>query len=696
MKLSLILLGFFGPALAAIAQSPGTFVAAGNMTIARTGHTAALLADGRVLIAGGSGVSAELYDPSTGRFTATGSMNSAREFCTATLLKDGRVLIAGGQDGNRLPGSAELYDPSTGMFKATGNLNTPQSRHAATLLGNGKVLIVGGWSGPGATATAELYDPETGTFAIAGTTPGAFGNTATLLHGGRVLIAGGRRAELYDPGTGAFSPSGALTTYPHAMYWHTATLLTNGKVLVAGGSGDGEHVVAHAEIYDPVTGTFAATGKLNIARASHTGTMLPGGRILIAGGFTDHAFSVVESAEIYDFLAGRLVAAGNMTTGRYNHTSTLLTDGTVLIAGGTSIIAPGTIASAEIYFPPLLPVSSASLSAPLAPESLASLFGARLASVSASADLPSLPTSLGGISLRIRDSAGVERLARLLYVSPSQINFEVPAGTAPGDATLGLVNAPATLPPVMAPIRNLAPGLFTFENNMAAAYAVRIAPNETQTVVPPGTAITLGDRPVYLILYATGIRNRSSLNNVQATIGGAGVPVTYAGSAGDGVPGLDQVNIRLTTALNGNTDGRLVLTVDGVASNTVLVDVRLGYGGDTDPRLPPVISGIVNAATRTAGISPGATVEIYGTNMAVSTCGVDAQPWLMQLPCSPTRVTLSGSDGEHQISGDAPISYVSPLQINAQIPPWFAPGSVGVTVVRGGARSNTVVLMLVR
>ena len=116
----------------------------------------------------------------------------------------------------------------------------------------------------------------------------------------------------------------------------------------------------------------------------------------------------------------------------------------------------------------------------------------------------------------------------------------------------------------------------------------------------------------------------------------------------------------------------------------------LGYGGDTGPLPPPLIraAGIVNAANRTAGISPGTIVEIYGTDMAVSTCSVDALPWPTQLPCSPTLVSVSGRD--------APLLYVSPVQINAQIPSELGPGSVNVTVIRGMAQSNTVAVTLVR
>jgi predicted amidohydrolase YtcJ len=189
------------------------------MTAARDNHTATLLSDGRVLIAGGEDdsshlASAELYDPKAGTFSPTGSMTAARDSHTATLLSDGRVLIAGGDAGLAgIPGaetlvSAELYDPATGTFSATGSMAAARHSHTATLLSDGRILIVGGADPDHGVyvASAELYDPASGKFSPTGSMAAARTGTATLLSDGRVLIAGGydgsadlASAELYQP-----------------------------------------------------------------------------------------------------------------------------------------------------------------------------------------------------------------------------------------------------------------------------------------------------------------------------------------------------------------------------------------------------------------------------------------------------------------------------------------------------------------
>jgi hypothetical protein len=270
----------------------------GSMTVARTGHSATLLANstlpnyGKVLVVGGGSQTAELYDPAAGTFTATGSMVALRLGQTVTLLQNGQVLIAGGE-----MASAELFNPSTGTFTATGSMTVSRSGHTATLLPDGRVLIAGGVQdvGPGTVpippypgvASAELYDPLTGTFTATGSmSDGRTGHTATLLADGTVLVTGtDNTAELFSPGAGAgtFSVAGELLAM--GFGGTTATLRNDGTVLVAGGLGGVSS--ATANLFAPESGGFVATGSLITARDGHTATRLVDGTVLITGG-TSH------------------------------------------------------------------------------------------------------------------------------------------------------------------------------------------------------------------------------------------------------------------------------------------------------------------------------------------------------------------------------------------------------------------------
>ncbi len=181
------------------AGQAGTWTITGSLAIGRYDHTATLLPNGKVLVAGGTDDdfalrSAELYDPASGTWTVTGSLAAVRQYHTATLLPNGEVLVVGGfvHDIDFAFASAELYHPASATWTATGSMGTGRSRHTATLLPNGKVLVAGGEDGEYVVMSAEVYDPTSGTWTATGSlTTARFRHTATLLSNGKVLVAGG-------------------------------------------------------------------------------------------------------------------------------------------------------------------------------------------------------------------------------------------------------------------------------------------------------------------------------------------------------------------------------------------------------------------------------------------------------------------------------------------------------------------------
>ncbi|MBV8271837.1 MAG: putative Ig domain-containing protein [Cupriavidus sp.] len=334
----------------------GQWLATDALNQGRFRHTATLLTDGRVLIAGGNRKqalsSAELYDPTTHSWTFTGSLNRSRQAHTATRLQDGRVLVVGGYGtggGNAL-NSAELYDPTTGKWAATASLNQERDSHTATLLTDGRVLVAGGETQGGAhsaIATAEIFDPVAGTWTLTGSLAQARDQqSAALLPDGRVLVAGGESggaalasAEVFDPATGTWSQTGSLS---QARNDFAATQLADGRVLAVGGT-DGTNILASAEIYNPASGTWTPTGSMSQARDFHTATLLANGHVLVAGG-TDGT-DLFES-EQFDPASGTWTQTGSLEQLREQHTATLLLDGTVLAAGG---IGRGILSYTELF-----------------------------------------------------------------------------------------------------------------------------------------------------------------------------------------------------------------------------------------------------------------------------------------------------------------------------------------------------------
>ena len=303
----------------------------------------------------------------SGTWALTGSMQSPRDGQTATLLVNGHVLVAGGTNNGLALRSAELYNRTTGTWTSTGSMAVGRTLARAVLLSNGSVLVMGGCVNDCLSTTTnstELYNPTTGTFTTTGSmVQGRAEFGVTLLANGQVLVAGGctaydangcaattNRAEIYNPFTGRWTATGSLRGPRHAI---TATLLAaSGKVLVAGGADAANDALNSSEIYNPATRTWTLGARMVQARSDYASIVLSTGKVLFMGGENTNGFSIAY-AELYNPSSGSFTATGNMTATREEHAAVLLANGKVLVSGGNQITSGGVtpLASAELYNP---------------------------------------------------------------------------------------------------------------------------------------------------------------------------------------------------------------------------------------------------------------------------------------------------------------------------------------------------------
>jgi N-acetylneuraminic acid mutarotase len=341
---------------------------AGTLVVPRANHTATLLADGRVLLAGGHvaaqgggatvTATCEIYNPATNSWSPTGALHEARTTHGSVRLPDGRVLVIGGSNLEKGPlASAEIYDPATGAWTSTTSMNTARSgvfKLPVLLLPNGKVLVIGGERN---AQTCELYDPVTATWTYTGSlVERRFEFQASLLPNGTVLVAGGEdtkhaipASEIYDPATGRWSLSGALHT---PRVYHEQTVLADGRVLIAGGFPGGSDltVLSSSETYDPATGQWTVVGDMRSPRTEFSLNLLGDGNVFAAAGTSAFPSTGIATTEEFSATSNRWHLLPQMLmTPRVLHTGTTLLDGSVLIAGGYVTGFGDFVPNAEIF-----------------------------------------------------------------------------------------------------------------------------------------------------------------------------------------------------------------------------------------------------------------------------------------------------------------------------------------------------------
>lgn len=288
------------------------------------------------------GISAEIIDGP--RLSAPRATHAMVRTSDGSILAIGGCVVDGCEAG-AASGTVDIFSADGRTLVRTGQLMTRRVAPEAVALNDGRVLIVGGWVGSSVSATTEIFDPATGS-SVAG--PEMMGPrnaaTVTLLADGRVLIAGGydgRRlradAEIFDPATRRMLPVGALR---EARSGATATLLSNGQVLIAGGGnavGSGRFTLASAELFDPLSGTFAPTGSLAQRRYKHGAVRLASGDVLIVGGSDERDYDgKLRSVERYDVKRGTFVDAGSLAVPRFKLTGGLIVvdENRILVTAG--------------------------------------------------------------------------------------------------------------------------------------------------------------------------------------------------------------------------------------------------------------------------------------------------------------------------------------------------------------------------
>ncbi|HVL99607.1 MAG TPA: carboxypeptidase regulatory-like domain-containing protein [Egibacteraceae bacterium] len=320
----------------------GTWTATGALNEARWSHTATRLRDGRVLAVGGFAApytltatgagsnaqpvtsTAEIYDPDTGRWTRTGDLHTRRTLHTASLLPDGTVLVAGGRTCDQAPpaacnftfrtNTAEIFDPSTGTWTVVGDLTERRHTTSAALLHDGTVIVPAGFSETGNSRTADIYDPATRTWRqTAGPlNVGRARQGAMLLHDGRVLVAAGFQgrdtSEIYDPATDAWTHTG--TVADAGRFNFRFQVLPDGQALIAGGAVPGTGVDSSTEVYDPATGQWHSGGAMPAAHGSSSSLSKTDEAILLGVPRSGNAKSTACGPH-----CGKVLVAGNSTNG---------------------------------------------------------------------------------------------------------------------------------------------------------------------------------------------------------------------------------------------------------------------------------------------------------------------------------------------------------------------------------------------
>jgi large repetitive protein len=325
-----------------------------DMAMARDAACSVLLADGRVMVAGGnssSGVvsTVDLFG-SGGSFTAGPAMLQPRANAACSLLKDGTVLVTGGTDGKVALSSAEIFSPTQGTWTSVGSMTQPRFGHTSTLTPWGAVLIIGGQSEGKVTDSVEAYLTDGSFRAIGNLSSPRTDYALSIISGRRVMIAGGTDGQstlstidIYNADNNTITPGGTMMV---ARKNFGAATLVDGTVMFTGGFGADGKVLDSSEIFDPIAFTSRTGPQMPSGRANHQSISLPNNGTLLLIGGTDGSNSI-GSTDAYEPWTGKFTRKAPLNTSRTGQTTAAMRRGSLITAGGLN--GSAYLAGGEIY-----------------------------------------------------------------------------------------------------------------------------------------------------------------------------------------------------------------------------------------------------------------------------------------------------------------------------------------------------------
>lgn len=664
----------------------GTFTPLGSLLQPHGYYqSATLLLDGRVLVVGGQAGSdpsvstnsgAEIYDPMTSQFTNAGPMAVNRRAHTATLLTDGRVLIAGGETGPLTMvgfpvfNTAEIFDPVTGQFSQTGPMQVQRDRFFATRLSSGKVLVGGGFV-PG--GSAELFDPTTGTFTPTGSMRLSRANPAVaVLSSGLVLVAGGNTpvvadnsAELYDPESGIFAPTGSMGVGRNAS---RATALLDGRILVTGGDTQicCTFLLASAELYTAVAqGLVPSQTGLTFRAPQGAQAALPGQTIAVLSA-TD---TIPWNASTHTYTGGNWLTVTPSSATSAPGSSAATISITVNPAGlaaqdyyGSVTLTPTDGKHPPVTISVVLSIVPAGSTAPpvVSPSGLVFLTAPGATVQPQSFTISNLTSSVIGFNATA-------------LATPNWFSFSPKAAGIPPGASVTVTVTP-TLTGLSASV---------FQGSILLTFADKSTQTVDLLLVTTGSsAVSSGQieapravalcKPITLLpvftSLGTGFTTPVAWPNALAVqvVDDCGNPtntgtVTASFSNGD-------APLSLLAIGNGTWTATWVPVHNSAVAFSVRADAQLGQlSGSvqvtglvtTNPNVPVVASGgVLSSGDYSGSPALGLLVSIFGSALADGNAGAGSLPLPSQL--GSTSVVVSGEQ--------LPVLYVSDSQINVLIP----------------------------